>query len=257
MTTEGLRLAHAPIVEAVVDINCDLPPGIDLAQLQDRAKGLLRDTYPSAQRQIVQHQEFRAGAEEPKTVSMSQRVGLLRFRSTDEKQLVQIRAEGYSFHRLAPYGSLDEYLPEVERTWGIFRDLTRPVQIRSIVLRYINRILLPVTDGRLPLGEYLRVLPHVEDSDLTFTGFVNQHSATDIATGHRVNITLVMEPAKEDRLPIILDIEAVDPQSRSPEEWERVREAILSLRGLKNRVFERTLTPTCLNLFRQQSPATR
>ena len=79
---------------------------------------------------------------------MSVRRGIqaLQFLHADEKQLVQVRAQGFSFNRLAPYTSLDDYLPEIERTWHLFVGLASPVQIRVVQLRYINRI--PCRRGR-------------------------------------------------------------------------------------------------------------
>lgn len=250
--TEGLHLAHAPIVEAVIDINCDLPPDTDFFQLQERAKESLRNAYPEVRQLITQHQELGINAAESLPATINQRVTGLQFLSEDEKQVVQFRSEGYTFNRLAPYGRLDDYLPQIEWSWNIFRTLIKPVQIRAIGLRFINRILLPLVGGRVKLNEYLRVSPKLPDEDtLVFTGFLNQHSAVEIATGNHVNITMAMQPQEGDEMPIILDIETFDPRIHVPEQWEEVREAILSLRRLKNRVFERTLTETCLNLFRQ------
>jgi uncharacterized protein (TIGR04255 family) len=249
--TESLELAHAPIIEAVVDINCDLPPGSDLSQMQERAKQLFSQCYPKARRQIAERHQFRAATENPPEGGVQQQVSGLQFLAEDEKQLVQIRPEGYSFNRLAPYGSLDDYLPEIERSWTVFRELMRPVRIRAIGLRFINRILLPTIDGRVELNDYLRAVPLLPDeATLELTGFVNQYSAFDLETENRVNIALVMEALAGDKLPIIFDIEAVDLRNRPAEDWHGVREAILALRRLKNRVFERTLTESCLNLFR-------
>jgi hypothetical protein len=59
-----------------------------------------------------------------------------------------------------------------------------------------------------------------------------------------------MQPLEGDRLPMILDIETLGVRSQAPEDWQVIQKSILSLRRLKNRVFERTLTERCLNLFR-------
>src|SRR4028119_1664205 len=114
--TASLKLAHAPIIEAVVDIDCDLPPGTDLSQLQERAKRMFSLWYPKARRSITERHQFRTAAEELPELAVQQHVSGLQFLTEDEKQLVQIRPEGYSFNRLAPYASLDDYLPEIERS---------------------------------------------------------------------------------------------------------------------------------------------
>lgn len=251
MTAERLRLANAPIIEAVLDINCDLDPSTDLEALQEVAKERFQPSYPKARRQMTQRHEFRAEGEKPPQVSVRKGVSALQFLVEDERQIIQIRPEGYSFNRLAPYSSLDEYLPEVERTWGIFRQLVNPLQIRRVALRFINRIPLPADQGRVELADYLKISPELPDDELEFIGFLDQHSAVDPKTGNQVNITLVMQPLEGDRLPLIFDIDASRVVSGSPEDWTLIRTTLDSLRVLKNRVFERTLTEKCLNLFRQ------
>jgi uncharacterized protein (TIGR04255 family) len=248
--TESLKLAHPPIVEAVVNIYCDLPAGIDFSEVQKRAETALNVSYPAVRRQLAQRQEFRTIAE-PSQPETHQQVTGLQFLSEDEKQVVQMRAEGYAFNRLAPYTSLDNYLPHLEWSWNVFREVTRTIQVRAISLRFINRILLPTVQGRVQLDDYLRIGPQLPDETLEFTGLLNRHAAVEVKTGNQVNITLVTQPLEGDRLPMILDIEASALRPQSPEDWPRIREAIGSLRRLKNRVFERTLTEKCLNLFRQ------
>lgn len=107
------------------------------------------------------------------------------FVQSDGKQLVQVRAQGFSFNRLAPYTGFDDMLAEVERTWHLYVKIASPVQIRVIRLRYINRILLPLVEGRVELDEYLKVGPKLPDEDrLAFSGFLNQHLAIEKGTGH-------------------------------------------------------------------------
>lgn len=253
MTEAPFRLDHAPIVEAVLDINCDLPPSANLQEIQDEAKQRLRDAYPRARRQTIEHTQFRKEAEKPPEVSTSQGLGALQFFTPDEKQIIQFRAEGYSFNKLAPYSSLDDYIPEIERTWQIYRELVRPIQIRRIGLRFINRIPLPAIKGGVELTEYMHLnRPLPDDDTLEFVGFLNQHSAVETGTGNQVNITLVMQPLEDGTLPIIFDIDAFRLLAVAPDDWDAVRKTINSLRVLKNRVFKRTLTPKCLNLFQQQ-----
>lgn len=252
MIDEALSLAHAPIVEAILEVTCDFPLTTDLQRFQEVAKEQLRTVYPKARRQNVESHEFRKEGEKPAEVSVRQEVGALQFFAEDERQIIQFRREGYSFNRLAPYGSLDEYLPEIERTWEIFRKIVEPIQVRRIGLRFINRLPLPTINGRVELNEYLKLSPQLPDEKtLEFIGFVNQHSAIEKDTGNQVNITLVMQPLEGETLPIIFDIDAFRMVAMSPEDWPAIRSIVDSLRILKNLVFKRTLTEKCLNLFQQ------
>ncbi len=252
MTDSAFTLTNAPIVEAVLDIDCDLPPGQELASLEGRARESFRDTYPKLRTQLFQEHQIEAKLDEPPKMSIRHGVRALQFLQNDEKQIVQIRTQGYSFNRLAPYSSLDDYLPEIERTWRLFIDLALPSQVQAIRLRYINRIFLPLTEGRVQLDDYFRVGPRLPDEkNLTFVGFFNQHTAIENSTGHQVNIVLTAEPPQDGHLPIIFDNSVASLSRGEPDNWAWILERTQSLRLLKNRIFRDTLTESCLNLFRQ------
>ena len=129
--TTALQLRNAPIVEAVFDADCDLPPGFDLASLEERSRRQFEAAYPKFQTQFLHMIEAQAAA-----MSVAPRaVQAFQHRQEDEKQLVQVRTQGFSFNRLAPYSNLDDYLPEVARTWRLFVTLASPVQVRVVRLR--------------------------------------------------------------------------------------------------------------------------
>ncbi len=250
MSESGFKLARAPIVEAVLDIDCDLPIGQELVALEAAARDAFRNHYPKFEPQLIQQHKIETKPDTAPSLSVRSEIGSLRFFQSDEKQAIQIRVQGYSFNRLSSYGSLDDYLPEIERTWQLYVGLVSPVQVRTIRLRYINRILLPLEGGRVTLDKYLKVGPHLPDeAQLTMVGFLNQHAAVEIGTGHQVNIVLMGEPTFEDQLPIILDIGVVAGEPLNPADWEPILAKVQALRSLKNRIFRNTLTQACLNLF--------
>jgi uncharacterized protein (TIGR04255 family) len=252
MDESKLQLLKAPIIEAVLDIDCDLPPTFDLAALETRSRDLFGDRYPRFRKQLMQEHTIRAKGDEPPTMSVRHATQSLQFLQEDGKQLVQIRAQGFSFNRLAPYTTLDDYLPEIERTWRLFVSVAAPVQIRSVRLRYINRILLPMVGGRVKLEDYLKVCPRLPDEErLTFTGFLNQHTAVENGTGNQVVIILTTQSHENEMLPLILDIITTSNGPAEVENWAWLSATIQALRALKNSVFRNTLTEECLNLFRQ------
>lgn len=257
MSTADLSLQNAPIVEAVLDIDCDMPPRFDLAAMEGASRACFLEKYPKFRSQFIQ--EFQIETKADATAQLTNRHGIqaFQFRQDDEKQLVQVRAQGFSFNRLAPYKRLDDYLPEIERTWLQFIGVVSPVQIRLIRLRYINRILLPMVGGRVNLDYYLKIAPHLPDeANLTFVGFLNQHQVVEVATGHRADIVLSTQPPENDMLPIIFDNSVMCAGPAAPGDWPWILAKIRSLRSLKNRIFENTLTTECLNLFRPLGSST-
>ena len=247
------KLANAPIVEAVLDIDCDLPAGQQLASLEVVSRDAYRGRYPKSRKQLVQEHAIEASPDGPPRVAAGpHRVQAFQVLQDDEKQLVQVRAQGFSFNRLAPYSSLDDYLGDIEDAWRTFVQITFPVQVTAIRLRYINRILIPMVGGEVDLEEYLRVAPLIpKGAGLKLVGFLSQQLAVETDTGNQVNIVLSPQAPEGGFLPVIFDNTAASLERGEPQDWPWICEKIENLRVLKNRVFKETLTEPCLNLFRR------
>jgi uncharacterized protein (TIGR04255 family) len=252
MNESDLKLFNPPIVEAVLDMECDLPPGQQFEMLESQARERYRNIYPKFRTQYTREIKFETKQNEKPKHPVRHGVQAFQFLQQDEKQLVQVRVQGFSFNRLAPYTTLDDYLPEIERTWRLYIALARPIQVRLIRLRYINRILLPLHEGRVQLDDFLKVGPRLPDEEkLTLIGFLSQNQAVEIATGHQANIVLTAQAPEDGKLPIIFDNMVIASDSGEPEDWSWILSSIVALRSLKNYIFRNILTETCLNLYRQ------
>jgi uncharacterized protein (TIGR04255 family) len=251
----GKKLHDAPIIEAVLDIDCDLPVGVGILEIEKLAEGLLRDQYPEVSRGYVQNLQLGKHGDEPTTMTSGAAVVFgIRFRSGDQKQLVQFRNQGFSFNRLAPYSSLDDYLSEIQRTWGLFVKVCKPVQIKALRLRYINRILIGAGGKPINLEDYFKVGPKLPGADrFLLTGFLNQYLAMEKKTGYWLNSVLAGQPAEGDNLPIIFDNTVEAREILAVENWPCIVEKIQALRSLKNQVFWDTLTERCLEQFQKRS----
>ncbi len=62
MDRENQPILGAPIIEAVVDIDCDLPTKLDLQSLREPAEKSLRDRYPKFKQQFIQQHVFKRQA---------------------------------------------------------------------------------------------------------------------------------------------------------------------------------------------------
>ncbi len=245
-----LQLKHAPIIEAVLDIDCDVLPTLDWKIMLASAHETFRERYPKVRQRFVQNHVLTPG-EDPPVLRFNEGLGAIQFLTEDERQLVQFRANGFSFNRLAPYTTLDDYLPEIESAWATFRELAGPVMVRKIGLRMINRILLPMDGGKFKVSDYLTTAPRLPDTGmpLGIVGFLDQQVVADEESGNLANIVKTSELPEDDKLPVILDIDAYFLCQIPPPEWSELLPRIESLRNLKNRIFQHTLTPQCLNLF--------
>jgi len=251
MSKPAFKLNNPPIIEAVVDIECDLPPGLQVAALEQAALDRFKDHYPRFRKQFIHEHRIEAKPDGTSNLSVLKNdVLALHFLKDDEKQLVQVRTQGFSFNRLAPYSSLDDYLPEIQRTWNLYVELAAPVQVRAIRLRYINRFLLPTKGTRVSLDKYLRIGPRLPDEEaLTLSGFLSQQTMVEEKTKNQANLVLTAQLPENEKLPVVLDNGVLSSGAGAPQDWPWILGKIKELRALKNIVFERTLTEECLKLF--------
>src|SRR4051794_24466342 len=100
MNDPNLRLAHPPIVEAVLDIDCDMPPSQDIIALEAPAREAFRDRYPTLRTQYLQQHRIEPPAADGSVQIVAQQSGIqaFQFLQEDEKQLVQVRTQGFSFN---------------------------------------------------------------------------------------------------------------------------------------------------------------
>lgn len=254
MPETKFKLADPPIIEAVLDIDCDLPANFKPKNVEAPARKKWAKSYPKFRQQYLQEHRFEV--QEPGEIpEFSIRSGIiqaLQFLKNDEKQLLQIRIQGFSFNRLAPYSSFDDYLPQIKSAWNSYIELAKPIQIRALKLRYINRFLLPFENQRIRLDDYLMNVPQpADESRMLLSAFVNQYSAVDIPSGHQIVSVLTTEPAIEEELPIIFDNTVIVQENIETQNWSYIRDKIQEMRELKNLVFRNTLKEKCLNLFQQ------
>ena len=246
------QLDNAPIIEAVLDLDCDFEPTAKLELLEESARSALRASYPRFRKQVTHTHQVRNASDAAPEIFATQQLSAFIFHSPDDTQLVQLRTGGFSFNRLVPYTTLDDYLPEIARTWELYREVARPIQIRRIGLRFINRMLLPLENGRLRFNDYLKGLAELPEEDQRFhyRGFLNQHNAIEKQTGNFLKVTLATQPEENGTVPIILDLETEFQCSIEPSDWREALRHIATLRNLKNHIFRNMLTEKCLNLYR-------
>ena len=253
INTEELfdRLPSAPIVEAVIDIRTrsgsELEETSVKAKLADKLDGY---QFLDSQRGVRIQHEFRAGNEEqplPEIRDLGWKG--LRYQSDDKKHIVQFNRDGFVFSRLEPYESWDSLYVESMRLWQIYIQIAQPDAIDRIGLRYINRILPRV--GLLNLEDYFVQAPTVlTDLDLPFAGFMHQDTLSVPGYPYAINVVRTIQPSVDpinSKVGLILDIDVFMTKSLELNE-EELKNCLLEMRWLKNKVFYGSLTPSALAL---------
>jgi uncharacterized protein (TIGR04255 family) len=240
MPTTTIHFSRAPILEAIININVELP-----SEANSRLSLLgpaVRETYPVTRdiRQVTLTGEMKAGAF-PATSASSMQMGF-RFEAKAAPQSFQARVNGFSFHRLAPYESWEPFRSEARRMWNHYRAIMKPTGILGCSVRYINRLEVPL--GR-ELSDFLSTYPQIAKGvPQSMTGFLMR---ADLLLEEFPGGTLVMQehmiPSEKPGMTgIMLDNDFRVPVGESASD-DAVWNLIESLRVVKNRVFVNCLTP--------------
>ncbi|NGZ02642.1 MAG: hypothetical protein CV090_06295 [Nitrospira sp. WS238] len=240
---------NPPITEALIDIRVELPSGVELSHLE-KLHDEIRLQYPTKK---LRHRwegkvEFKEGTSPVSETKDLGPDGIL-FWSTDEKQLVQFRLDGFTFNRLRPYKTWDSMITEAQPLWDIYVVGIKPIQVARLALRYINSIEIP--EKMFELEEYLAEPPRIPNGlSPLMEEFLSRIVIAFPEFDAKAIITQAPQPSKNPNVTsILLDLDvsrSVNLEPRSQDIW-----VILSkLRDLKNRVFDKYITEKTKELFR-------
>jgi uncharacterized protein (TIGR04255 family) len=228
----------APITEALIDIRVTLP---DETAVTDLARVDVGEEigYPQRRNRFAVKGQIAVG-DQVGTATSQRHVGY-DFLSSDERQIVQIRSDGFTFSRLAPYDRWETFRAEAYRLWKLYRAVAEPVSITRVGVRYINRLDLPMPMG--DLKDYLRTVPEVSpDLPQVINGYLMQLVILqeDIGALLLLNEAL-LPPPDPNTASVLLDIDIYRDLEASIEETELWR-LLDQFRARKNQVFEACIT---------------
>ena len=238
-------LKKAPVTEALIDIRVKLLPEFDVANINTIYESI-KTRYPEKQEQKISEVKFEPRAEEI-VKSSKPEINGYRYFSSDKKQIVQARVDGFIFSRLHPYIKWEELRDEAHRIWQLYKNITSPVSITRVAIRYINNlnIPMPIKD----FGDYLTAPPTVpEGLPQGVSSFLTRTVLHEPSMGVHAIITQVLEQIVTDVAPIILDIDVFKLQPEGIEEkdaWETIEK----LRHFKNRIFFKSITKSLKEMY--------
>jgi len=243
------HLEKAPIVEAVIGITAPVTSSWE----EHSARAAIEPTL-NGYRYLDSQKEF----EHQVTISKGDNPSLLlrnlgwkgvRFKSNDERHIVDFNRTGYSFSRLEPYINWEQLEGEALRHWPLFRSVGKPDSITRVGVRFINRIVLPVSDSNL--ANYVTGSPSPpNDLALSFQGFFH-HDVLDVP-GHPYGINMIrtIQPPTGNTFGpnIILDIDVFTIQNHIVDETT-LSSTLREMKWLKNKAFFGSVKEAALELF--------
>src|SRR5712691_10530672 len=196
--------SRAPITEAIIDLKVTLPEGFSVDKLTD-IHAHISDRFPTQEPIHAGSLLFQSGPN-IKIDASRQHHGFL-FRSEDGLRVFQATLSGFTFNRLAPYETWEEFRDDGRHLWEIYKDICKPSSVTRVAVRYINRLDLP--GPALDFKDYLRTVPEVApDLPQGLSTFFMQLQIPqeDLNCMLIINETLV-PPTSPGLVAVILDID--------------------------------------------------
>lgn len=146
------HLNNAPIREALFDIHVKMPEDMTIEKIEGFGQ-LIKDDYPQVSKRWSANVKIKPGS--PPERAEQEQIGYV-FISEDNKQVLQIRLDGFTFSRLRPYETWEKLRDEAKRLWKLFVDSLKPISIERVACRFINELSLEMPTK---LDDYITSLP--------------------------------------------------------------------------------------------------
>ncbi len=239
------HLANAPIREALIDLRVKTS-----STIEDVRKCVTdqNDRYPK--RTSIVRGGFGLSLEAGQSKIAHHNLEEMGYRmdSSNGKDIVQFRLDGFTFSRLSPYVTWEEMRDEAKAQWNRYASCLGIEAVTRIAVRYINVMELPLAGAKL--SEFLTAPPILPTSlSLSMSSFIQRIVVQDPDTSAAVIVTQAVEAiASNGKSPITLDLDVFRDTDMDPRDGE-IWEYLESLRKLKNTVFFGCITEPTAELF--------
>ncbi|MCL4506465.1 MAG: TIGR04255 family protein [Chloroflexi bacterium] len=165
------RYSNPPIIESLCEFYFEpsqpwdwTVPGL----LYDKLKGAFPRKQQMNSMEVEVHNE--SGGISQNIKGGTARMQFLR---EDGKALVQVGPDLLVINHLKPYAGWDQFRADIDHCLATYFDTIRPVGVRQIGLRYINRIEIP--SASIQIDDYLLAVPRIPPQiPRTFTAWVQR-----------------------------------------------------------------------------------
>ena len=161
------RYKNPPIIEALCEFQFESSTSWDIA-IPGLIYEKVQDTFPKRLQVQLQASQINPNGVDGEEI-VQQSIPLIRFQRTDDLALMQVGPNLLTINHLKPYSSWQNFLPLIERGLAVYREVVNPTGIRTIALRYINRIELP---NHPILEEYFEFRPSLTKKLQNINAFI-------------------------------------------------------------------------------------
>ena len=242
------HLKNAPIREALIDIQFEPQLSIDALNYFAEAVSSKYDKQTKIWQQSFGLEIVPEG--DSKTISEQAIIGI-RFDSEKLGHIVQVRVNGFTFSKLAPYKDWEEVKVAAQEAWRDFVKFSKPATVNRVAVRYINalEIPLPIND----FSEYLTSSPQVpKELPQGLSAFLQRVVMVEPKTQYAAVVTQALEEPKSatqsNTITIFMDIDCFQVK-----QFETCNDDLWTtfdgLRDFKNAIFFEYITERTAELF--------
>lgn len=172
--------------------------------------------------------------------SRTSRVIGQQFRDPSANEVCQVRLDGFSYHKLAPYSFWEDWSARaLDELWPRYRSVAAPVRVTRLTVRYVNRIEIPAESE---LKDFLLTAPDIAPGiPQLISGYAMQVAVPYDETTAMVIREAMVEPPRPDIVAVLLDLAISRDVQLSPDSHD-VRVELEELHLLEIEAFERCIT---------------
>lgn len=233
------RLSKTPILEAIIDIQGiwgDTFSAEEFRTSVEKFHQLIREDYPTSERRMQKSIKVGPG---PAAPEVNERVAGVLFKSKDQKHVLQISADSFTFSRLPQYDCWESLTDNAFSLWDTFLRSVGKFTVRRVATRFISRMkaTYPLLDDG---SEFLNIpLPLTVPSDTkAIRSFMLQNISADDSGATVGFVRVVQEPPPNSiEVDVITDIDVFRQVGDIDGSATAIKELINGFRDVKNRVF--------------------
>ncbi len=248
------HLNNAPITEALIDIRVENTGEFTIEKLESITK-LLPSDYTDIKPQNRVFTEIQINTDdnqEPEVTNSKNVIDHIGYicRTKDEKNVAQLRLDGFTFSELRPYSNWEVFSEKAKEIWEIYCRETNCQNILRLAVRYINHLELPLKGGD-DFNKYLTAAPPVPgELPQGISEFLSRVTIPNPEGEIVAHVTQTFQyTSNNSHASILLDID-VFKQNCGDIHYKGIWSTLDVLRKFKNEIFFNYITQEAKELFK-------
>ncbi len=247
-----------PIIEAMFYVGVELDSSFTVSML-DSYRDSITDQFPRAELLVSKTIPFNFVNIDPIPEEEKLKEHGYRLWDLNNKKVVNVNIDNFSFSQLEPYSEWDSFFSESYNLWEKYIELTNVNKISQLSLRYLNRILIPFSEGySFLLEDYIQIFPQLpEKLSMSISQYVMQVSffsekyTPSQSVIRQASSEIFTDENHQDFVPIIFDIQVYQNVDLDSKDANSIKEIFSSnLRKFKNDIFYQSITEKSRGLFK-------